>query len=51
MARTYFQIEYWLNTSVSGSTGFTPVELMFNDIRPDTFSKINIKQDKGATTK
>jgi hypothetical protein len=35
-----FKIEFWLNTTVSGSTGFTPVELMFNDSRPDIFSKI-----------
>ena len=34
------KIESWLNTTISGSTGFTPVELMFNDIRPDIFSKI-----------
>jgi len=34
------KIESWLNTTISGSTGFTLVELMFNDIRPDIFSKI-----------
>jgi transposase InsO family protein len=34
------KIESSLNTTISGSTGFTPVELMFNDIRPDIFSKI-----------
>jgi hypothetical protein len=34
------KIEYCLNTTISGSTGFTPVELMFNDIRRDIFSKI-----------
>ena len=34
------KIESWLNTTISGSTGFTPVDLMFNDIRPDIFSKI-----------
>jgi hypothetical protein len=34
------RIESWLNTTISGSTGFTPVELMFNDIRRDVFSKI-----------
>ena len=34
------KIESWLNTTISGSTGFTPVELIFNDIRPDIFSKI-----------
>jgi hypothetical protein len=34
------KIESWLNTTTAGSTGFTPVELMFNDIRPDIFSKI-----------
>jgi hypothetical protein len=35
-----FKIEFWLNTTVSGSTGFTPVELIFNDTCPDIFSKI-----------
>jgi hypothetical protein len=34
------KIEFWLNTTISGSTGFTPVELMFNDIHPDIFGKI-----------
>jgi hypothetical protein len=34
------RIESWLNTTISGSTGYTPVELMFNDNRPDLFSKI-----------
>ena len=34
------KIESWLNTTISGSIGFTPVELMFNEILPDIFSKI-----------
>ena len=34
------KIESWLNTTTSGSNGFTSVELMFNDIRPGIFSKI-----------
>ena len=34
------KIESWLNTTTSGSTGFTPMELMFNDICPDIFSKV-----------
>jgi hypothetical protein len=34
------KIESWLNTTISGSTGFTSVELMFNNNSPDTFSKI-----------
>jgi hypothetical protein len=34
------KIESWLNTTISGSTGFTPEELMFNDVCPDIFSKI-----------
>jgi hypothetical protein len=34
------KIESWLNTTISGSTGFTPAKLMFNDIHPDIFSKI-----------
>jgi len=33
-------IESWLNTTITCSTGFTPVELMFKDIRPDIFGKI-----------
>jgi len=40
------KIESWLNTTISGSTGFTPVELTFNDIRPDVFSKILSKTKK-----
>ena len=41
------KIEPWLNTTISGSTGFTPVELMFNDIHPDIFSKIlNTKKEQ-----
>ena len=45
------QIETWLNTTVSGSTGFTPVELMFNENRPDLFNKIlgKTKEQKPAT--
>jgi hypothetical protein len=34
------KIEFRLNTTISGSTSFTPVELMFNDIRPDIFSRV-----------
>jgi hypothetical protein len=34
------KIEFWLNTTISGSTRFTLVELKFNDINPDIFSKI-----------
>jgi len=34
------KIESWLNSTISGSTGFTPVELIFNDIHLDIFSKI-----------
>jgi hypothetical protein len=34
------KIEFWLNTTIASSTGFTAVELMFNDIRPDIFSKM-----------
>jgi len=37
------KIESWLNSTISGSTGFTAVELMFNDIRPDIFSKVSHK--------
>jgi hypothetical protein len=34
------QIEEWLNTAVSGSTGYTPVELMFGKPKPDVFERI-----------
>jgi hypothetical protein len=34
------KIESWLNTTISGSTGYTLVELMFDDNHPDLFSKI-----------
>jgi len=34
------KIESWLNTTISGSTGFTPVKLIFNNIRPVIFSQI-----------
>jgi transposase InsO family protein len=34
------KIESWLNTTISGSTGYTPVELIFDDNCPDLFSKI-----------
>ena len=40
------QIEEWLNTSVSGSTGYTPVELMFGQPKPDVFEKILKKRGK-----
>ena len=40
------EIESWLNTTISVSTGFTPVEWMFKDIRPDIFSKILNKTKK-----
>jgi hypothetical protein len=43
------KIEPWLNTTISDLTGFTPVELMFNDIRPDIFSKI-LNKTKGQQT-
>jgi hypothetical protein len=33
-------IKSWLNTTISVSTGYTPVELIFNDDRRDLFSKI-----------
>ncbi|PNF35642.1 hypothetical protein B7P43_G18254 [Cryptotermes secundus] len=34
------QIEEWLNNLVSGSAGYTPVELMFGQPKPDVFEKI-----------
>lgn len=36
-------IENWLNSSVSGTTGYTPVELMFDEPKPDMFEKIFVK--------
>jgi len=40
------KIESWLNTT-SGLTGFTPVDLMFNDIRSDVFNTmLNKKKEK-----
>jgi hypothetical protein len=34
------RIEDWLNTSVSAATGYTPVELMFGQPKPDVFANI-----------
>jgi hypothetical protein len=34
------KIEEWLNTTVSGSTGFTPLELLFEEKKPDLFEAI-----------
>jgi len=34
------KIEEWLNTTVADSTGFTPVELLFEARKPDLFEKI-----------
>ncbi|PNF35650.1 hypothetical protein B7P43_G17966 [Cryptotermes secundus] len=33
-------ITKWLNTSVSGTTGYSPIELMFDEPRPDLFREI-----------
>jgi transposase InsO family protein len=33
-------VEKWLNCSVSGATGYSPVELIFNEPKPDVFRKI-----------
>jgi len=33
------QIEQWLNKTVASSTGYAPVELIFNAKRPDIFAK------------
>ena len=41
------KIESWVNIGISGSTGFTSVELMFNDNRSDIFSKkLNKKKEQ-----
>jgi transposase InsO family protein len=34
------KIEEWLNTTVADSTGFTPVEMLFQVKKPDLFEKI-----------
>jgi hypothetical protein len=34
------KIEEWLNTTVSGPTGFTPLELLFEEKKPDLFEGI-----------
>ena len=34
------KIECWLNTTIYGSIDFSPMELMFNDFRPDIFSTV-----------
>jgi len=34
------KVEEWLNTTVADSTGFTPVELLFEAKNPDLFEKI-----------
>jgi carboxylesterase type B len=33
------QIEQWLNKTVASSTGYAPVELIFNAQKPDIFAK------------
>jgi hypothetical protein len=33
-------IEKWLNSSVSEATGYSPVELIFNEPKPDIFKQI-----------
>jgi hypothetical protein len=37
-------VEKWLNHTMADSTGFCPVELMFNESQPDLFKKI-LKKD------
>jgi transposase InsO family protein len=33
-------VEKWLNSSVSATTGYSPVELIFNEPKPDAFKQI-----------
>jgi hypothetical protein len=40
------KIKEWLNTTVADSTGFTPVELLFEAKKPDLFEKILTKSPK-----
>jgi hypothetical protein len=37
------KIDEWLNTTVADSTGFTPVELLFEAKKPDLIEKILTK--------
>jgi hypothetical protein len=36
-------VEKWLNTSVSGTTGYSPVELIFDEPKPDVFKRILLR--------
>jgi hypothetical protein len=51
------KIEEWLNTTVSGSTGFTPLELLFEEKKPDLFERIlnkspeNLPEEETITNK
>jgi hypothetical protein len=33
-------MEKWMNKTISGSTGYSPIELMFDEKRPDLFRKL-----------
>jgi hypothetical protein len=36
-------IENWLNTATSGSTGYTPVQLIFDEDSPDIYERLIMK--------
>jgi hypothetical protein len=38
------KIEEWLNGTASDSTGYSPVELMYDEPRPDLFKKFLVKE-------
>jgi len=42
------KIEEWLNTTVADTTGFTPVEMLFQAKKPDLFEKIFTKSPKAG---
>jgi hypothetical protein len=43
-------IENWLNSSVSQSTGYSPVELLYGNAKPDIFRRILKKHDDQLPT-
>jgi len=49
-AELLHKIEEWLNTTVTDSTGFTPVELLFQAKKPDLFEGILTKSPENIPT-
>jgi hypothetical protein len=44
------RVENWLNSSVSQSTGYNPVELLYGNAKPDIFRRILKKYDEQLPT-